>query len=86
MHCDDAEQTMRDHFEISNRFRRIIEDRIGRLESDAASDEAMLWRLENRDHIRRQLRLVAAQREEAARMRRFLQISSVRATNSANAL
>lgn len=77
MFCDDAQQT-REHFEISMQFRRSIEDRITRLEADAASDEAILWHLENGDHIRRQLRLVAAQRGEAARMRRFLEHSDTR--------
>jgi hypothetical protein len=36
-------------------------------------------RLENSDHVRRQLRLVAAQRSEAERMRRFLDNSRIRA-------
>lgn len=67
-----------DHFEISTRFRHIIEDRIARLEADAALDEAMLIHLENRDHIRRQARLVAVQRDEACRMRKFLEHSSTR--------
>lgn len=59
-------------------FRRMIEGRIKRLESDAAFDEAMATRLENSDHIRRQMRLVCAQREEAERMKQFLNRSSVR--------
>ena len=67
-----------DHFEISTRFRHIIEDRIARLEADAALDEATLIRLENQEHIRRQLRLVAVQREEACCMRNFLEHSSTR--------
>jgi hypothetical protein len=58
--------------EIGAQFRRMMEGRIARLESDAAHDEAMLPRLENDDHIRRQMRLVAAQREMAMRIRRFL--------------
>jgi len=86
MSSDDAVQAIREQFEISTRFREMIEKRILRLEADAASDEAVLWQLENSDHIRRHLRLVSAQREEAARMRRFLRTSSVRATNPANAL
>lgn len=61
-----------DGFEISPRFRRTIEERIARLERDADYDEAQAARLENGDHIRRQLRLVAAERAEALRMRLFL--------------
>lgn len=86
MSGDEAVKEIREQFEISMRFRQMMEQRISRLEADAASDEATLWQLENGDHIRRHLRLVAAQREEAARMRRFLQTSSVRATSSAKAL
>lgn len=59
-------------FEISPRFRRTIEDRISRLERDADYDEAQVSYLENSDHIRRQMRLVAMQRSEALRMRLFL--------------
>jgi hypothetical protein len=56
----------------------MIECRITRLESDAARDEATLWKLENSDHIRRHLRLIVVQREEAMRMRRFLDQSGDR--------
>ena len=59
-------------FEISPRFRQTVEERIARLERDAANDEAQLGRLEDIDHIRRQMRLVAAERAEALRMRIFL--------------
>ena len=59
-------------FEISPRFRRTVEERIARLERDAANDEAQLGRLDDIDHIRRQMRLVAAERAEALRMRIFL--------------
>jgi len=82
MSRDDAEQAFRDHLEISIRFRRTIEERIARLESDAASDQAVTTRLADPDHIHRQLRLVTAQRDEAARMRRFLNQSRIRATTS----
>ena len=60
-----------DGFEISPRFRRTIEERIARLEKDAEHDEAQLDLLEDVDHIRRQMRLVAMQRSEALRMRLF---------------
>ncbi len=59
-------------FEISPRFRQSVEERIARLERDARFDEAQLDRLEDIDHIRRQMRLVAVQRAEALRMRIFL--------------
>ncbi|MGP8251076.1 MAG: hypothetical protein ACLQHF_03520 [Terracidiphilus sp.] len=61
-----------DGYEISPRFRNSIEERIARLERDAASDETQIDRLEDPDHIRRQMRLVIAQRTEALRMRLFL--------------
>jgi hypothetical protein len=59
-------------FEISPRFRQIIESRVMRLERDAKSDEAVVSQLADLDHIRRQMRLVAVQRAEALRMRLFL--------------
>lgn len=59
-------------FEISPRFRQSVEERIARLERDAAYDEAQIERLDDIDHIRRQMRLVTAQRSEALRMRIFL--------------
>ena len=59
-------------YEISPRFRQTVEDRIARLERDAASDEDMVAMLEDPDHIRRQMRLVVAQQSEALRMRIFL--------------
>lgn len=59
-------------FEISPRFRRTIEARLSRLEADADQDEALIPQLENRDHVRRQRRLVAAERAEALRLRLFL--------------
>ena len=70
--------TSNDGFEISGRFRRSVEDRIARLESDAERDEAQVARLENSDHIRRQMRLVAMERAEALRMRLFLDRSKTR--------
>jgi len=65
-------------FEISPRFRQTVEQRIARLEHDADSDEAQLDRLDDVDHIRRQMRLVAAQRAEALRMRLFLDRAKTR--------
>jgi hypothetical protein len=74
-----------DRFEISPRFRRSIEERIARLENDAAEDEARVAALENTDHIRRQIRLVSMQRSEALRMRIFLERSRIRAAQTINA-
>ncbi len=67
-----ANCTGNDGFEISPRFRRTIEERIAQLESDAEHDEAQVSLLEDGDHIRRQMRLVAMQRSDALRMRLFL--------------
>jgi ribosome-associated translation inhibitor RaiA len=60
-------------YEISPRFRQSMEERIGRLERDAAADESMLAHLKCEDHIRRHRRLVTVQRAEALRMRLFLE-------------
>jgi hypothetical protein len=70
--------TTQDNFEISPRFRSSIEERIERLERDAAHDEGLLDLLSNGDHIRRQMRLVAMQRFEALRMRLFLDRAKTR--------
>lgn len=61
-----------DGFEISPRFRRMLETRIARLEKDATDDEAEAAQLKDGDHIKRHMRLVAMQRSEALRMRLFL--------------
>jgi len=70
--------TTQEVFEISPRFRQMIETRIARLERDAGQDEAQVERLDDVDHIRRQLRLVAMQRAEALRMRLFLDRAKTR--------
>ena len=67
-----------DSFEISPRFRRTIEERIARLERDAAVDEARVESLADGDHIRRHMRMVAVQRAEALRMRLFLDRAQTR--------
>jgi ribosome-associated translation inhibitor RaiA len=61
-----------ENFEISPRFRQTIQERIARLERDAEQDEAQVERLEDVDHMRRQMRLVATERAEALRLRLFL--------------
>lgn len=70
--------TTQESFEISPRFRRSVEERIARLERDAAYDESQVERLDDIDHIRRQMRLVAVQRAEALRMRLFLDRATTR--------
>lgn len=65
-------------FEISPRFRKTLEERVTRLERDANFDESQISLLENPDHIRRQMRLVAVQRAEALRMRLFLDRAKTR--------
>ena len=67
-----------DGYEISPRFRVMLEQRIARLEQDAKRDEADVTSLEDIDHIRRQMRLVAVQRAEALRMRLFLDRAATR--------
>ena len=67
VHC-----AIQECFEISPSFRQTIEERIARLERDANHDEAQMDLLNDIDHIRRQMRLVAVQRGEALRMRLFL--------------
>ena len=67
-----ANSRFEEAFDITPRFRKTIEERIARLENDADWDESQIRRLADQDHIRRQRRLVAAQRAEALRMRTFL--------------
>lgn len=78
MAVEDAAPGTREGFEISARFRRLLEERIDRLERDADSDEAQLAILRHADHIRRHMRLIAVQREEARRMRSFIDNSGTR--------
>ena len=68
-------------FEISPRFRQIVELRISRLQLDAERDEQQIDRLSDIDHIRRHMRLVSMQRAEAERMRRFLDRAAARQAN-----
>jgi hypothetical protein len=69
---------VQDGYEISPRFRKSIEERIAKLERDAVIDEAQIERLDDPDHIRRQMRMVITQRTEALRMRLFLDRARVR--------
>ena len=67
-----------ERYEISPRFRRMIEERIERLERDAYADELSSATIEHEDHMRRHLRLVAVQRAEALRVRLFLDRAGTR--------
>ena len=78
MAVEDAAPDTREGFEISARFRMLIEETIERLERDAEEDEAQLAALYHADHIRRHKRLIAAQRAQAARMRDFLDRAGTR--------
>jgi hypothetical protein len=71
----------RNAYEVSMRFRTMVEERIIKLEADALIDEALIPFLDNKDHIRRHTRLVEAQRAEAARMRHFLENARTRLPN-----
>ena len=73
-------ETAQETFEISPRFRGTLEARIAALEANADHDESRVSTLDNADHIRRQYRLVAAQRAEALRMRLFLDRARTRWT------
>lgn len=73
--------TPHENLEISPRFRRTLEQRVAVLEANADYDESRISSLESPDHIRRQIRLVAAQRTEALRMRLFLDRTRTRCTS-----
>ncbi len=72
------QSAVQEGFEISPRFRQKLEERIARLERDAECDEAQIHVLDDVEHIRRQMRLVAAERAEALRMRLFLDRAGTR--------
>lgn len=64
-------------YRTSPQFRKNIEERIKRIEQDAAYDESQISRLDDIDHIRRQMKLVDAEKAEASRMKIFLDRSVV---------
>lgn len=77
-HDFESDAEREEGFEISPRFRRTLEKRLARLEADADQDEAQIQHLQSTDHIRRQRRLVAAERAEALRLRIFLDRAGTR--------
>jgi hypothetical protein len=70
-------------YEVGARFRKLIEDRVERLEADADADELALAAILHADHQRRHLRLVQVQRAEALRLRIFLSKTRVRGSHAA---
>jgi hypothetical protein len=63
---------------VSERFRLTLEATILDLEAGAARDERLLPLLKDKDHLRRQHLLVAAQLERAFRLRELLSRTSLR--------
>jgi ribosome-associated translation inhibitor RaiA len=78
----DAQATAYETYEISPRFRKTVEERIARLERDAATDELAMAELHHEDHIRRHRRMITLQRSEALRMRIFLDRARTREPRS----
>ena len=64
-------------FEISDRFRVAVENRITQLEQDAAQDARLIPELLCEEHRQRQQMLVAAQIDEAVRLRARLTFRSM---------
>ncbi len=82
LHDFESDTHLEEGFEISPRFRQTLEERLSRLEADAGQDESQIQHLESSDHIRRQRRLVAAERAEALRLRIFLDRARTRPHDS----
>jgi hypothetical protein len=72
------EISSREPYEISQRFRLILMQRVRELEAAADEDERKAESLSNPDHARRHRKLVAAQRNDAARLINFLVNSRLR--------
>ncbi len=67
-----------DPYQISQRLHRAIQTKALTLEVDALRDELMAHAIDNPDQLRRQRLLIQAQRDEADRLRDFLNRTSVR--------
>jgi fructose-bisphosphate aldolase class 1 len=65
-------------YEISARFYRALQEEAMSLEADAKKDEAFAASLSHPEHVRRQNRLVRAQRERARDLRNFLAKAEIR--------
>jgi hypothetical protein len=72
-------------YEVGARFRKMIEDRVERLESDADADELALAAILDANHQRRHMRLVNAERSEALRLRIFLSRTRIRGSSPVEA-
>jgi len=71
-----------DPYEISQRLHRAIHAKALMLEVDALRDELVAHSIDNPDQLRRQRLLIQAQRDEAERLRDFLNRTSVRRSDS----
>ena len=69
-------------YHISQRLHCAIQSKALVLEVDALRDELAACSIENADHLRRQRLLIQAQRDEAERMRDFLDQDQRRAARS----
>ena len=67
-----------DPYQISQRLHRAIQTKALTLEVDALRDELVAHAIDNPDQLRRQRLLIQAQRDEAERLRDFLNRTSVR--------
>jgi len=65
-------------YEIGPRFRKIIQERVERLEADADADELALPTILHAGHDRRHRLLIQTQRCEALRLRIFLSKTCLR--------
>ena len=76
------EKSIHETYLISQRFHRAIQAKALTLEVDALRDELAACSIENADQLRRQMRLIQAQRDEAERLRDFLTRTNVRPARS----
>lgn len=67
-----------DPYQISHRLHRAIQTKALTLEVDALRDELVAHAIDHPDQLRRQRLLIQAQRDEAERLRDFLNRTSVR--------
>jgi hypothetical protein len=68
----------REPYHISPRFYQALQAKAISLENDAQQDEAFAATLDNPGHRERQNRLIQAQRDQATRLRDFLDASEIR--------
>jgi len=73
-----AAQIVREPYQISPRFYRAMLLKALSLEVDALHDELVAASIDDPDQLRRQRLLVQAQRDEADRLRDFLNAATLR--------